>query len=55
MVKITRKIEILNAKLKEKNKKIYELEKKGKPKYEQINIKLYIIILPFNMPILNYG
>ena len=41
MVKITRKIEILNAKLKEKNKKIYELEKKGKPKYEQINIKLY--------------
>ena len=42
MMKITRKIEILRAKLKEKDKKIFELEKKGgNAKYEKINIKLY--------------
>ena len=38
MMKITRKVEILRAKLKEKDKKIYELEKKGG---NSINIKLY--------------
>ena len=42
MMKITRKVEILRAKLKEKDKKICELEKKGgKNNYENINIKLY--------------
>lgn len=42
MLKITRKIEILRAKLKEKDKKICELEKKeGKNKNENINIKLF--------------
>ena len=42
MIKINRKIEILRAKLKEKDKKICELEKKGgRVKYENTNIKLY--------------
>ena len=42
MLKINRKIEILRAKLKEKDKKICELEKKGgKIKYENINIKFF--------------
>ena len=42
MMKITRKIEILRAKLKEKDRKIFELEKKGiKPKFGSINIKLF--------------
>ena len=42
MLKITRKIEILRAKLKEKDKKICELEKKeGKHKNENLNIKIF--------------
>ena len=42
LMKINRKVEILRAKLKEKDKKICELEKKGgKPKYEHINIKFF--------------
>ena len=42
MMKITRKVEILRAKLKEKDKKICELEKKGvKNIGDNINIKLY--------------
>ena len=41
-MKITRKVEILRAKLKEKDKKICELEKKGvKNIGDNINIKLY--------------
>ena len=42
MMKITRKIEILRARLKEKDRKIFELEKKGiNPRFGSINIKLF--------------